>query len=87
MIYLSFVNKVINFKLINRIIYWLLYWIWILLFFNYIFNLIIKRNIYKDSLAVYDSVNSSAFVVDVVMVFCLLALHKIKPLNNLIINT
>ena len=46
----------------------------------------IKRDIYNDFLTAYDSVNNSAFVLNIMTVFCLLALHKLKPLNNLIIN-
>ena len=45
-----------------------------------------KRNIYKDSLTVYNNINNFAFIFDIIMVSYLLTLHKIKPLNNLITN-
>ena len=45
-----------------------------------------KRNIYRDSLTVYDNINNSAFIINIVTVSYLLAFHEIKSLNNLIIN-
>ena len=46
-----------------------------------------KRNIYNNSLTVYNSANNSAFIVNIITVSCLLTLYRIKPPNNLIINT
>ena len=48
--------------------------------------MVIRRDIYRDSLAACDSANNSVFIVNVVMVFCLLVFYEIKPLNNLIVN-
>ena len=57
-----------------------------LLLSNYIPNSVIKRNTYRDSLAVYNKVNNSVFIINIIMVSCLWTLYKIKPPNNLIIN-
>ena len=53
---------------------------------NYTFNSVTKRNTYRDSLTVYNNINNSAFIANIVTVSCLLVLHEIKPLNNLIAN-
>ena len=54
--------------------------------FNCAPNSVIRRDTYMDFLIVYDHINNSVFIINVVTVSCLLALHEIKPLNNLIIN-
>ena len=46
-----------------------------------------KYNTYKESLTAYNNTNNSAFIINIITVFCLLTLHKIKPPNNLITNT